>query len=247
MLSRGNITPQAVQSQLFENRNFIAGVVLPDLLAACAGTPPAATEARDGCAVLRGWSRRNDPDARGAHVFREFWRTARGIGGVWRIPFDPAQPVLTPAGLKMDDATVAAKVWESLANAVKLVRGADFALDAPLAQVQRAATSEQPIGLHGGDEFEGVLNNVGNVAGQGIGPRGLLIDYGTSYLQTVTFDDRGPLAQGILTYGQSTDPGSPHATDQTRLFAARQWATLPFHPEDVARARVGEALRLTRP
>ncbi len=84
MRSRGNITPQAVQSQLFENRNFIAGVVLPDLLAACAGTPPAATEARDGCAVLR--RRLADPlrpCAAGAHAGRpEDGRRDRGGQGV---------------------------------------------------------------------------------------------------------------------------------------------------------------------
>ncbi|MCK7495899.1 MAG: hypothetical protein MZW92_36775 [Comamonadaceae bacterium] len=38
------------------------------------------------------------------------------------MPFDPAQPVATPAGLKMDDPAVAAKVWEALTEAVKAVR-----------------------------------------------------------------------------------------------------------------------------
>ena len=42
--------------------------------------------------------------------------------GVHRVPFDPAQPVATPAGLKMDDATTAAKVWEALDGAVKAIR-----------------------------------------------------------------------------------------------------------------------------
>lgn len=67
---------------------------------------------------------------------------------------------------------------------------------------------------------------------------------GDKKMQTVTFDARGPVAQAILTYGQSTDPASPHATDQLRLFSAKQWPQLPFHAEDVARERVGETLRL---
>jgi acyl-homoserine-lactone acylase len=92
-----------------------------------------------------------------------------------------------------------------------------------------------------------VLNNLSNQFAPGINAKGLRIDYGSSYIQTVTFDDRGPVAQGILTYGQSTDPASPHATDQLRLYSAKRWPTLPFHPEDVARERVGEVLRLTRP
>ena len=81
----------------------------------------------------------------------------------------------------------------------------------------------------------------------GIGPKGLRIDYGTSYVQTVGFDERGPVAQALLTYGQSSERGSPHSTDQLRLFEAKRWPTLPFHAEDVARARVGEVLRLVRP
>lgn len=248
LIARGPVTPAAVQAQLFANRNLMARVVLPDLLAACAGGPGAPTaEARDGCAALRGWDRNNDTGSRGAHLFREFWRQASAIPGVHRLPYDRAQPVATPAGLKMDDAAVAARVWDALGKAVQAVRAAGFALDAPLGIVQRPLITEEPIALHGGEEFEGVLNNVGNQFAPGVGARGLRIDYGTSYVQTVTFDDRGPVAHGLLTYGQSTDPASPHATDQLKLFSARQWPALPFHADDVAKARVGEVLRLVRP
>jgi acyl-homoserine-lactone acylase len=247
LLSRGKVTPLALQQQLFENRNFVGRIVLPDLLAACASNPPASAEARDGCAALRGWDRSNNLESRGAHLFREFWLSARLIPGVYRVPYDVAQPVATPAGLKMDDPAVAGKVWETLAQAVKNVRGAGFALDATLGSVQRPHITEEPIGLHGGDEVEGVLNNLRDEFASAITTRGLRINYGTSYVQTVTFDERGPVVQAILTYGQSTDPASPHATDQMKLFSAKQWPRLPFHAEDVARERVGEVLRLTRP
>jgi len=245
MLSRGKVTLQAIQGQLFENRNFMAQVVVPDLLAACDKAPTA--ESRDGCTALKGWDRRNNVDARGAHVFREFWRTARNIPGVHRVPFDPAQPVATPAGLKMDDATTAAKVWEALDGAVKAIRTSGYTLDATLGGVQRPAITEEAIALHGGEEFEGVLNNLGRQEPAPINKAGLRIDYGTSYVQTVTFDAKGPVAQAILTYGQSTNPASPHANDQMREFSAKRWHTLPFHRNDVVKARVGEPLRLLRP
>ena len=245
LLARGKVTPEAVQRKLFENRNFMASVVLPDLLAACADAPTA--EARDGCAALRGWDRSNNLESRGAHLFREFWRTARSVPGIHRLAFDPAQPVATPAGLKMSDAAVAGKVWETLATAVKAVRAAGFALDAPLGTVQRPLITDEAIALHGGDEFEGVLNNLGNQFAPGINAKGLPIDYGSSYIQTVTFDQRGPVAQAILTYGQSTNPASPHANDQLRLFSRKEWPALPFHADDVTKARVGEVLRPTRP
>lgn len=246
LLARGKATPEAVRRQIFANRNHQAEWLLPDLLAACPQAPTA--EAKDGCAALAGFGRVNDLEARGAHLFREFWRAAIAIGPtVSRVPFDKARPVATPTGLKMDDPAVAAKVWEALAGAVKKVREAGFALDAPLGQVQRAATSGMAIGVHGGDEIEGVLNNLGDRGTPGLRAGGLAIDYGTSYIQVVGFDERGPVAQAILTYGQSTDPASPRATDQTRLFARKEWPRLPFHADEVARERQGEPLRLTRP
>ncbi|MBI2750948.1 MAG: penicillin acylase family protein [Burkholderiales bacterium] len=245
MLTKGKVSPDAAQTQLMSNRNFMAGVVLPDLLAACADAPSA--EARDGCAALRNWDRSNNLDARGAHLFREFWRTVRTVPGLHRLPFDPAQPVATPAGLKMAEAAVSAKVWEALTAAVKAVRAAGFALDAPLGTVQRPLITDEAIALHGGDEIEGVLNNLGNQFAPGITAQGLRIDYGTSYVQSVTFDSRGPVARGLLTYGQSTDPASPHANDQLRLYSRKEWPALPFHAADVEKARVGDVLRLTRP
>ena len=247
MLAEGPLQAQRVQQQLFANRNFIGHAVMPDLLAACATTPPTNAAAVEGCNALRSWDRNSDTGSRGAHLFREFWRTARSIPKVHRTAFDPERPVVGPAGLKMDDAAVAGKVWEALAQAVGKVKGAGFALDATLASVQRAGITEQNIGLHGGDEIEGVLNNLGDRGAPGIGNRGIRIDYGTSYVQVVGFDDRGPLARALLTYGQSTDPSSPHANDQLRAYAAKQWPALPFHAEDVARARITEPLKLTMP
>lgn len=245
MTTAGKVTPAGVQRQLFENRNFMASVVLPDLLAACAKAPT--PDAVDACKALGAWDRTNNLDSRGAHLFREFWRAARAVPGVHRMAFDPAQPVATPSGLQMADPAVAQKVWAALTAAAQAVRGAGFSLDAPLGSVQHPLITQDRIGLHGGDEIEGVLNNLGNQFAPGIGPKGLPIDYGTSYVQTVTFDERGPVAQALLTYGQSTNPASAFATDQLRLYAAKSWPTLPFLAEDVAKARVGDVIQLTRP
>jgi acyl-homoserine-lactone acylase len=243
LISRGRVTPEAAQRQLFENRNLLARLVLPDLLAACVSTPETAKEA---CSALRGWNRANDVDSRGAHLFREFWRTASGIKDVYREAYDKTRPIETPRGLRMDDAAVATKVWDALNSAAKKVKDAGFALDAALGTVQRPAISDEAIAIHGGDNIEGVLNNVGDRAAPGITAKGLRIDYGTSYVQSVTFDERGPVANAILTYGQSTNPASAHVTDQLKLYSRKNWAKLPFHADDVVRERVGATLTLTR-
>jgi acyl-homoserine lactone acylase PvdQ len=44
----------------------------------------------------------------------------------------------------------------------------------------------------------------------------------------------GPRAMAFLTYSQSGDPESPHFTDQTELFARKQWRPIPFCAADIA-------------
>jgi len=72
-----------------------------------------------------------------------------------------------------------------------------------------------------------------------------VLDYGASYLQAVTFDARGPVAEGMLTYGQSSNPNSAYAYDQLQTFAGKRWPTLPFHAAEVAAQATGPAVVLT--
>lgn len=244
MLAPGKATAEAVQRALFANRSLVGRLVLPDLKAACAQAP--AGDAKAGCEALARWDGHANLDSRALPLATEFWRTAQNIPNLHRVPFDANRRAETPAGLRMDDATVAAEVWKSLDAAVKKVRAAGFALDAPLWAVQVTPVPGGPgIAIHGGDEHLGVLNK--QTAGAGIGPNGMVVDHGTSYVQTVGFDARGPVAQALLVYGQSSDPGSPHAFDQMRLYPARQWPVLPFHADDVQRARIAPVQVLRRP
>lgn len=169
------------------------------------------------------------------------------IEEVWRVPFDPSDPVGTPAGLAADDPAVRAALFAALDAAVAAIDAAGHALDAPLGELQQGRTPDGMAALHGGMGFEGVLNLVGTPGQSSIGPDGYRIGSGTSYVQAVTFDDRGPVAEAILTYGQSTRPDSAHASDQLSLYSAKKWHRLPFHPEDVARQRLGDPLRLSVP
>jgi acyl-homoserine-lactone acylase len=227
-----------VQAVLMRNRNFAAALVLDDLLGGCANGP---AEAQEACTALRGWDRTDNLDAAGAHLFREFWRKARDVPNVWRVPFDPKDPVATPNGLRLADDAVRAKVWEALVSAATESKKAGFALDAPLGKVQVKPTANGAVSVHGGDEFEGVLNRIETLP---FGSKGLEPVYGTSYVQAVTFDDRGPVAQAFLTYGQSSQVDSPRAFDQLPAFSRKEWPKLPFHTEDVTAQRVGEVLKL---
>jgi acyl-homoserine-lactone acylase len=47
----------------------------------------------------------------------------------------------------------------------------------------------------------------------------------------------------LLTYSQSSNPDSPHHSDQTRLFSAGRWVTSRFCEEDILSS---SALRIVR-
>ena len=235
-----------LQQVLFRDRNLAGALVMPDLAAACGAGGAASPAQTEGCQALAAWKRTSDLNDAGAPLFREFWRKAKDIPNVWRVPFNPADPVATPAGLNLADPAVKTAVFGALGDAVDLLRRSGFAPNATLAQAQVKQTNRGPVPLHGGDEFEGVLNKLETQGAPTIGAKGYDVNYGSSYIQTVSWDARGPLAQAILTYGQSSDPASPFAYDQLALFSRKQWNVLPFHPADVAAQQVGPTLRLKR-
>ena len=240
--AHGKVGLDEVQAMLFRNRNHAAHVVLDDFLPVCEQAPT--EDMREGCAVLAAWDRRNNLESRGAHLFREWWRAAGQVQDVWAEPFDPADPVNTPAGLNTGKPIVRTELLQALENAVATVRAAGYELDAPLRDVQFRKTEDGNIGLHGGPEFEGVLNKLEAFGMDTLQAGGYRINFGSSYIQTVTFDDRGPVAETILTYGQSSAEESPHSFDQLPLYSTKEWPELPFHAEDIERERIGEVLRL---
>jgi acyl-homoserine-lactone acylase len=234
-----------LRSVIFRDKNLAGMLVMDDLLKACAdGITTLTADQIGGCRTLAAWDRRSSADSHGSPLFREFWRAAKDIPKVWRVPFDPAQPVATPAGLDTSTPATRAALFKALGDAVGIVRAAGFAIDVPTGVPESRVVRGQRVALHGGDEFEGVLNKIESQGQPTIDTNGYNVNFGTSYIQVVTFDDRGPVAQGLLTYGQSSDPASPRAYDQLVLFAAKQWQPLPFHPADIGAQREGPAIQL---
>ncbi|MBG9389011.1 penicillin acylase family protein [Caenimonas aquaedulcis] len=234
-----------VRSVLFRDRNLAGMLVMDDLLAACRSSDASLNaQQREGCAVLAKWDRTSNAASAGAPLFREFWRKAKDLPNVWRVPFDPANPVTTPAGLKMSDATVSAAVLKALDEAVGIVKAAGYPADVTLGQAQYRDVRGTRVAIHGGDEFEGVLNKVESQGQATLTAGGYRINYGSSYIQAVTFDARGPVAYGLLTYGQGSSADSPHAYDQLPLFSKKEWVRLPYQREEVQAQRVGPAMVL---
>jgi acyl-homoserine-lactone acylase len=235
-----------LESIYFDNRSYAAELTVNDLIALCRTTPSAvatsgkAVDLTPACASLANWDKRFRLSSMGVPLFREFWRTARLIPSLWSVPFSATDPITTPRGLNITNPTVSAALLKALADSVEKLAANSVALDTPLGALQFVTLGGRRISIDGGDEFEGPFNKM---TALGLTPAGYTpIVSGSSYLQAVTFDANGPVARGLLTYSQSTNPSSPHAFDQTELHATGKWFRYPFTRAEIA---ADPALRVT--
>ncbi|VXC37979.1 penicillin acylase family protein [Massilia sp. 9I] len=217
-----------MQALAFSNRVHAAELVLPELLPACTATTDALT--RQACTTLQAWDRRAEVDSRGAVLFREFWSIASKLPNKWTTPFDPADPVHTPNGV-----APAAKpaMLAALKTAAQKLQSLNVPLDGRLGDYQVEPRNGVRIALHGGvGDEDGSYSSL--TMATPLTPAGYIgVYWGQSYIQTVSFDENGPVAQALLTYGQSVDPKSPWYADQTLAYSRKQWPVLPFSMKDI--------------
>lgn len=243
-------TLDKLQEIVYSNRSYVAELILDDVLADCtadANMPLSVggtIDATMACSVLSSWDRRNNLDSRGAHVFREFWRNidfTETTATLFSVPFDESDPINTPRGLIINDDTRTA-----LGDAIEFFQQKNIALDATLGELQYitdASMNNERIPLHGGLGREGVFN-----VAEGPGPNDLgeyaPITRGPTYMQTVTFDDNGPVAEALLAFSQSADSTRPYHRDQTRRYSNKEWIRLPFSAAEISEQAVGERVQL---
>lgn len=209
--------------------------VMDDLLKWCSRQEKAGAQApaepQQACQALAKWDRSATLSSGvGLFYFEGFMQQLAKTPALWAQPFDPARPLLTPRGLKIDDAAASAQIGAALEQAVKAVAAAGIAPDATLGKVQGVQRGDTWIPIPGGASRLGVYNAIESVP-DGKGRRNVVS--GTSYLQVVSFDGAaGPRAWTLLSYSQSTDPASPYFRNQTEQFARGQWAPFDFDQPD---------------
>lgn len=170
--------------------------------------------ARRAAQVLEAWDRSADADSRGAILWTEFLRRFLQRrwpdGSPYDVPWMSTAPFSTPDGLA--DAEAAAQVLDSAAEAIE---GQYGALDIAWGEVHRLRRDGVDLPASGGPGGIGVFRVFG-FADAGDGKR--VVTSGDSFVAAVEF---GPTvrAAALLAYGNSSQPGSPHRTDQLPLLA----------------------------
>jgi acyl-homoserine-lactone acylase len=233
---------------ILSNRSLAAELVKDDLVARCREASVGAA-----CEVLAKWNGRFDLDSRGAVLFREWLGQFQqgdflNKGKVFSVQFDPADPVHTPRTLADGPQAV-----DNLKKAVAVLESQHIALDVPLGELQYADKHGRRMPVHGGDGFIDGLMNMEHAArntttlepmdepklvkgSRLLTEKGYPIAHGSSFLMVMEFTDQGPHAKAFLTYSESGDPASPHYTDQTELFAKKQWRPILFDEKQIAGA-----------
>jgi acyl-homoserine-lactone acylase len=235
---RGRLSVADLQTLAFANRIHAAELVLPEFLPACQGSPDQLIRA--ACNALAGWDRKANLDSRGAVLFREFWNLAADIPGKWLVPLDVNDPVNTPRALA-PAATPA--MLAALKSAAEKLTALNIPFDARLGDYQDDTRNGVRVPVHGGiGDIDGSFNSIHMRTGLTASGYHDIV-WGTSYVQTVTFDAAGPVAYAMLTYGQSVDPKNAHYGDQLPLYSRKEFPLLPFTPEKI---RADPAYQLTR-
>ncbi|MBU7580349.1 MAG: penicillin acylase family protein [Porphyrobacter sp.] len=239
LIAGGKVDHARAAAHAFANKSLAADMAVEPIIKLCAEAVILPQTTALGCSVLDRWDRRFEADSRGAALFRAFWPRAAALPGLWTVPFDRTDPVNTPRGLATDGAK-AEKLLAALGAAVEDLEKAGIAPDAPWGEVQHVMAGNQAIPIHGGPGTLGILNMQESVPTAG----GLTPRHGTSYIQIVSFDETGPVADAILSYSQSTNPASPNAYDQTRAYAQKKWHRLPFTAKAIAAEAIGKPKRI---
>ena len=219
-LEQQPITVTDLQDMVMDNEVYLAGQVMPDLLTFCAKHLGAdAATLQPLCTSLKNWDQRANLDSGvGLVHFINLVQHLQQIPDAWRVAFDPAHPLTTPSGLAIDRAPVA-----------KALRAAMLASSAEVSKLGQTRWGDIQVSgqtpIHGGPQELGIYNAMQTVP-RADGKREVVS--GTSYLQIVTFDDKGPNAIGVLAFSESSNPASNYSKDQTQAFSKKNLRPLPF-------------------
>jgi acyl-homoserine-lactone acylase len=229
-----------LEAVTMDNRVF-SGELWRDALVAHCRTLPVQKGIPEACDVLAGWDLTDDLDSPGAVLWRRFMEqvgpAAQPDEALFTVPFDPADPVATPRGLRTSDP----RITRALTAAIADLRDSGLPLGARLRDTQLEERAGLRIPIHGGPVPTGQYNLVRTDSGWLPGRGWRQVVHASSFVAWVQFTERGPVGRSVLASSQSDDPGSPHHADQTLLFSRKAAKPVLFDERDI---RADPALRV---
>jgi acyl-homoserine-lactone acylase len=164
--------------------------------------------------VLQDWDRKADNDSMGTVLFSQW---AMGLNpynpDIYDTAWEESAPVSTPDGLA--DPKAAVELLESVAQKMKDQYGR---MDVAWGEVNRLNYNGHDLPANGANGALGVFR----VAAAGQLNNGVqTVRHGDSWVAVIEFGET-PRAKVLLSYGNSTQAGSPHFGDQLKLFSEKK-------------------------
>jgi acyl-homoserine-lactone acylase len=225
------ISYEMLLAKKLSTRAEAADRLIPDLLAAVATHGSA--RAQKAAEVLKAWDRQAEADSRGTLLFWN-WANRFGVTSAspnFAVPMEIDKPLTTPAGIR--DPKSAADMLDAAADAIEKQSGA---LDKPWGEFLRLQINGQSAGAAGSAQRGDPLNGIDLPGNGGPGPIGIFrvvtpgpVRNGTA---TPVHGDGFTLAveftqpmkvRALVSYGDCSQPGCAHHTDQLELFEKKQW------------------------
>jgi acyl-homoserine-lactone acylase len=211
MLTKSNpISFEQMTEDKYSTRMELADRILDDLIAVA--RQYGSETARTAADVLQAWDRQADADSRGAVLFW-FWVQELNLSNIFATPWDENNPLITPKGIA--DPRAAATALDTAANKIQSVFGN---LYVPWGDIVRLRRGEVDLPGNGGPGELGIFRVIqpSPAKDERFEPV-----FGDSYIAAVEFSN--PVRAMVLTtYGNSTQPDSPHLGDQLVLAARKE-------------------------
>lgn len=207
-------------------RSLMADRMIPPLVAvAKSSTDP---DIRKAVELLSSWDHRFEPDAKAALLF-ETWALLFAPNNFtsqvnYAVKWTLDDPLETPRGLK-DPAAAVVMLKEAVAKTRELYG----AIDRPYGEVSRFHIGDVNLPANGGFGNTGVFRTITweNMKNGERIPRA-----GETWVSMIEFST--PMkAVGVMSYGNSSQPGSKHNSDQLHFIASKTFRTLWVNRADV--------------
>jgi acyl-homoserine-lactone acylase len=221
----------------------------------------ATVDTADACAALKAWDGRFKLDSAGAVLFREFLGSFEGAvndkGALFDDAFDPDHPIATPHVLAAAPAGGDDPIVVALARAAAFLDSAGLSVTSTVRDAQFTKKGSMVIPIHGATNLEGAFNIVdfnsdsgtllpsldqgmrvldpsGMADPTGLATGGYVVNNGSSFMLALEYTDAGPRGTAVLSYSESSDPASPHYSDQTKLFSDSSYRPVLFTESDIS-------------
>ena len=218
-----SITFEELQEYKLSTRMELADRVLDDLFAAAEeSTDSLVTEA---ISVLQDWDRQGNVDSKGAALFYQ-WSREMPFGNqeTFATPWSEDNPMSTPDGLSDPEAAVA-----TLSAVAAQMKESYGVLDIAWGDVFRLRRGDIDLPANGADGSVGIFRVIwpgGFNNGQ------YITSGGDSWVGVIEFGDK-VRAKVLLSYGNASQPDSPHNGDQLQLFSDKEFRDAYFYREQV--------------